>query len=415
MTVANSENNTSSNELTPANTANSGSKPAPKQRTHWFSSKLAKTIAKDGKPVGWKCALVFQYLVKISNRSGNHRRTIDGKTFVRVTVQHIADQYPYLVSGKDKMPVWRILQRLEAMDYIVIGSYNKSFGRPSYERNYCIHIPHSPLNLDIGHDETKRLFNVELATKVGVPAAAIYANFCDWFTPEGLEKRKKHGECLPDEWMVLPSTLTKLFPFSETSIKRAIKDLVAHGLIDEVGAKKLTYKQASMRYKLGKVQPADIALTEAAGVQIATACKQDKGSKSLQKGSKSLQTRGPDRYSSVFERSILKESSKKTTVSLRSTVSACGGVERKNIARASRSLEPLAMVNGNGSIILSVPLPPVQPLAVLVPPIQPVAVRFADEIKKANEIFNRLTGGRPLEALSADERRAAIMAYFNEA
>ena len=62
-------------------------------KTHGFSKTLAQLKNAKGESLGYNAAIILRYLSAISRKNG---RNIDAKKWVRVNLDHISEQYPYM-------------------------------------------------------------------------------------------------------------------------------------------------------------------------------------------------------------------------------------------------------------------------------------------------------------------------------
>ena len=205
-------------------------------KTHGFSKTLAQVKNKDGEQLGWNAAIILRYLSFMVRKYGTK---LDGKKWVRINLDHISKQYPYL--GRSTLDENVI--RLKRFGCCEIENLNRKFKRPKYDRTRCYHVPQEWMDAT---EDVPRYFDAAIAAEVGVPAAAIYHNFCHWID---VCKEKK----LEERVHLKPETLVDLLPFSKPTIKRAIKTLIEHGFIIPVEGMKCWYNYSVAGSKADEV------------------------------------------------------------------------------------------------------------------------------------------------------------------
>lgn len=195
-----------------------------KSKTHGFSKTVAEIRRPNGEKVGWNAAIVLRYLaIKVRD----HGKKNDGKKWVRVNLDWICSQYPYL----GRSTVDECVQRLVEIGACEAKNMNSYFGRPKYDRTRSYHVPVKWMN---AAEEEIRYFDSALATEIGVPAATIYRNFMHWIE----ECREKEQ---PEHVQLAPAVIETLQPFDKSTIKRAIATLKTKGMIVPVGGKQCWY------------------------------------------------------------------------------------------------------------------------------------------------------------------------------
>ena len=193
-------------------------------KTHSFSKRVAEHKIGTKQKNGWAGALVLKFL---SHLQRGHGKTIDGKKWVRINLDNLAAQYPYLGrSGVDKA-----IQRLKSAGACLMENHNPALGRPKYDRTCCYHTPKRWMDLA---EEEIRYFDSALATELGVPAAVIHYNCAFW-----MSKLRSDGEAPIVE--LAPAGLATRLPFSKPTIKRGLKDLAKAGYIYPVDGQRCHY------------------------------------------------------------------------------------------------------------------------------------------------------------------------------
>ncbi len=225
--TANKQNNSTAftGSVSEGNVSNKSSG-GEENKTHGFSKTLAEIKNSKGEPLGYNAAIILRYLSAISRKYGSN---IDGKRWVRVNLDHISEQYPYMGRSTVDDNIIRLEQ---------FGCCEKQNGlvelkRRKNDRTRCYHIPKKWMD---AAEDTPRYFNSAVAQAVKVPAAVIYYNFCHWI-----------GECkerkVESRVKLSPATLVELLPFSESTVKRSLKTLEAEKYIHPVPGKICWYAE----------------------------------------------------------------------------------------------------------------------------------------------------------------------------
>ena len=197
-------------------------------KTHGFSRTLAEIKNAKGESLGYNAAIILRYLSAISRKYG---RNIDGKRWVRVNLDHISEQYPYM----GRSTVDDNITRLEQFGCCEKQNGLVELKRRKNDRTRCYHIPKKWVDAT---EDTPRYFNSAVAQAIKVPAAVIYYNFCHWL---GVNKEEEHERGVK----LSPATLVELLPFSESTVKRSLKTLEAKKYIQPVPGKTGWYVKES--------------------------------------------------------------------------------------------------------------------------------------------------------------------------
>ena len=192
-------------------------------KPHGFSKTVAET-KKGKKKLGWSPAVVLKYLSLMLRKQGEE---FEEKQWVRINLDHIAAQYPYLSrSGVDKA-----IQRLINFGACAKRNLNVAFGRRKIDRTRWFHVPKMWMNKA---EEDVRYFYAPLADLIGVPAAVIHYNFMHWIGKMQDAKEEVVVSLTPEKQAALQT-------FAKATIKRAIKRLVNVSLIFPVPEKQCLY------------------------------------------------------------------------------------------------------------------------------------------------------------------------------
>ena len=214
---ANNASNTISPKAVFASCQRNGTKP------HGFSKTVAE-MKKGRKKLGWSAAVVLRYLGYMLGKQGEE---YEGKQWVRINLDHIASQYPYLSrAGVDKT-----IQRLISFAACAKKNLNVEFGRSKIDRTRWFHVPKQWMN---AAEEDLRYFFAPLAGIIGVPAAVIHYNFIYWIGKMQEAKEEAVVSLTPEKQAALQT-------FAKATIKRAIKRLVDVSLIFTVPENQCLY------------------------------------------------------------------------------------------------------------------------------------------------------------------------------
>jgi hypothetical protein len=204
--------------------ASTGNNENSENKRHGFSNTVAKLKNKDGQALGGNAAIILRYVSYALRRYG---KVVEGKKSVRVNLDHISRQYPYM----GRSTVDENVRRLQAFGCCEIKDLHAEFHRPKYDRTRCYHVPKRWMD---AAEEEPRYFDTDVAARVGVPAAVIYANFSYWIS-EGEKDGKK--KCV----RLAPAVFASLLPYNRSTIKRAINRLVEEGLIEKTPGERCWY------------------------------------------------------------------------------------------------------------------------------------------------------------------------------
>jgi hypothetical protein len=176
---------------------------------------------------GVREAIVLRLLAYKVRRSRNIQ---DGKKWYYQSVAKLAKAYfPYLPAST----LSAILRRLTRNKAIEIGNYNKW----SADKTQWFHVPQEI------SDETERhliRFDVNVAKVHGLPAAVLIENFRHQSKRAAVRKKG-----LFDGIEMFPQQLSQLLPFSEATIKRALKVLIVENYLFRHPQRQATYIPSS--------------------------------------------------------------------------------------------------------------------------------------------------------------------------
>jgi hypothetical protein len=194
-------------------------------KPHGFSKTVAE-MKKGKQKLGWSAALVLKYLCYMLRKQGQH---YEDKKWVRINLDHIASQYPHL----GRTGVDGAIQRLKTFEACEAKNLNREFNRPGYDRTRWYSVPRRWMN---AAERELRYFYAPLAAVIGVPAAVLHYNFTHWIDEQS-------GDGKQGIVTLVPSVLSRLQPFSEKTIDRALAVLKGAGLIHPVPGKTCCYSQ----------------------------------------------------------------------------------------------------------------------------------------------------------------------------
>ena len=194
-----------------------------KTTPHSFSKTLAETKEGEQK-LGWSAAVVLKYLCFMLRKQGE---IFEDKKWVRIKLDYIASQYPYL----SRTGVDEAIQRLIAFGACSVKNLNVHFKRRKIDRTRWFNVPKVWMNKA---ERELRYFYAPLAEVIGVPAAVLHSNFVHKI--DDLKAEKKEAVFPLD-----PATQSDLQPFSKATIKRSIKRLVDEEMIYPVPGKQCLY------------------------------------------------------------------------------------------------------------------------------------------------------------------------------
>jgi len=203
---------------------------------HGFSKSLARLKDSKGRTLGRNAAILHRYIAYCVREYG---KEIDGKKWVRINLDHIKARYPYM----GRSTVDENLLKLKEFGLCEIENKNREFNKPKYDRTRCYHVPQAAINLTM--EDPIYLDSTTAGEFKGV-AAIIHNNFTSWVR----EHRKNNREEIV---LLSPANLTELLPFSKSTIKRAIKDLIDERFVVPVPGMKCWYRENSRGSKADKV------------------------------------------------------------------------------------------------------------------------------------------------------------------
>ena len=140
-----------------------------------------------------------------------------------MTVRAIAEVLPYLGATT----IWEIICRLRKLGLLSVTNQNYH----GYDRTFWFDVSEEMRDA-VEHDII--YFDVSVAILVGVPAAVVLRNFEYWS-----DECCKAG--IPVKVRMSPAKLSKVLPFSEDTVKRALEDLVEAHKFSKLSTSKPIY------------------------------------------------------------------------------------------------------------------------------------------------------------------------------
>lgn len=184
-----------------------GDKPG---KIHSFSRSLAREIyaKKRERNAQAKHATGEATLLKyLAHRVHQSKHVHGGRKWFFDTTEDLAERFPYLGSTT----VHDLVVSLKRLGYLETGNFN----RKSYDRTNWFHVPDQVRH---AAEADPVYFDAEIASAVGIPAAVLQRNF-DYH----IQRCQETGEDLRVK--MSPAVLSDLLPFSESTIKGALKKL----------------------------------------------------------------------------------------------------------------------------------------------------------------------------------------------
>lgn len=168
----------------------------PIRSTHYFSRPIAHRY-------GVREAIVLRFLGYKVIRSKNVR---DDRQWYFDSIDALVARYPYI----PRSTLWEVLRRLIKAGAIETARFN----RRKADRTTWYHVP--VWVQEMAGEELIGL-DVQVATELGICAGVLIQNLRYWSNAQ------------KTEWHHLsPRALKRSLPFSESTIKRAINDLIAY-------------------------------------------------------------------------------------------------------------------------------------------------------------------------------------------
>ena len=166
-------------------------------------------------------AIVLGYLANRVRHSTTYRA---GRPWFFQSIDDLLPSFPYL----KRTTLNDVLTRLEKAGFIQVGNFN----RWKKDKTRWFHVPKDICDR-AACDPV--YFDTEVAAARGIPEALLIVNLRHF-----IEVRRKAKQ-EPLEHEMSPALLAELLPLSQSTIKRALKNLVKHGLIRKTSDSKPIY------------------------------------------------------------------------------------------------------------------------------------------------------------------------------
>jgi hypothetical protein len=184
-----------------------------------------KKAAKDGRAGhGAHEAIVLKYL---AYRSRTTKRK-DGRKGFYMTLREVAAKFPFI----GKTSVGNVVHRLKEFAMLTIWNGNKW----RTDKTFWYDVP---LDVRDAAEEDIIYFDLSMATAHGVPAAVVHCNFEYW-----RQQAEENNEA--QEMLMSPASLSRVLPFSEDTIKRALADLVEAKVLVKTNDTKPIYSPSTV-------------------------------------------------------------------------------------------------------------------------------------------------------------------------
>lgn len=181
-------------------------------------------------------AIILKWLAHKTRKSKNYR---DGKAWMYNPISKIAEQFPYL----SRSSVAGSLKNLQTTGLVLTGNYNKW----KQDKTKWYHVPQPHLD---AVEQDLINFDILEAGEHGVPSAILLQNLRYW-----LQKQLKKKVTEPTQEMS-PTSLSRLMLFlSKSTVKRALTELTAKGIIVKAHATKPLYTFPHLLESAGEIHP----------------------------------------------------------------------------------------------------------------------------------------------------------------